>query len=60
MSPSWIADCNRYWGRTLTGTKSHWCPDWDFLPIDETTQQEMDCCTCDLIANGQSAPDVKD
>jgi hypothetical protein len=44
----WDEDCERYWGRKLTGKKRHWCPDWDFLPIDETTKAEIDCCTCDL------------
>lgn len=47
---AWTEDCNRYWGRVLTGTKKHWCPDWDYLPIDETTKTEIDCCTCDLSA----------
>jgi hypothetical protein len=23
----------------LTGKHAHWCPDWDYLPIDETTPE---------------------
>jgi hypothetical protein len=34
--PDWIADCMKYRGVVLTGVYSHWCPDWDGLPIDET------------------------
>ena len=37
-----------FWGRVLGGEKSHWCPDLDFLPIDETTPFELSCCTCHL------------
>jgi len=44
-SQDWIDDCQRYWGRLLTGAKGHWCPEWDDLPIDETCQ-EFDCCIC--------------
>jgi hypothetical protein len=29
----------------LTGEKAHWCPDWDFLLVDET-MPEYDACTC--------------
>lgn len=32
-------------GHTLTGAKKHYCPDWDFLPIDDTCL-EMESCTC--------------
>lgn len=24
----------------------HFCPDWDFMAIDETVS-EFECCTCD-------------
>lgn len=41
----WKEDCMRWRGRVLTGEKSHWCFDWDFLPVDETTS-EIDCCHC--------------
>ena len=47
MEPSadWIEDCIRYHGRVLEGPGAHWCPDWDFLPIDATCS-EFECCTC--------------
>lgn len=41
----WKEDCMRYRGVVLTGEKSHWCYEWDGLPVDETTR-EFDCCTC--------------
>ena len=41
----WTTDCMRYHGRVLTGSKSHWCPDWDYLPIDETCR-EIEVCFC--------------
>lgn len=45
IKSKWEEDCQRYWGRVLTGRKRHYCPDWDYLPIDETTPTEMACCT---------------
>lgn len=41
----WEADCLRWWGRILEGKFRHWCPDWDYLPIDDTVK-EFECCTC--------------
>lgn len=29
----------------LTGNLRHYCPDWDFMAIDENCP-EMQCCTC--------------
>lgn len=43
--PQWKEDCIKYHGKVLTGEKAHWCAEWDFLPIDETTL-EIQCCTC--------------
>jgi len=45
MSGDWIEDCKREYGKILTGTQGHWCPEWDFLPIDETCK-EYAACTC--------------
>lgn len=42
----WIADCMHWRGVLLTGKFSHWCWDWDGLPVDETCDGEWDCCTC--------------
>lgn len=42
---TWEEDCIRWSGHVLTGKFSHWCPDWDLLPIDETCM-EFSCCTC--------------
>lgn len=44
-SKDWIEDCLEVCGKVLTGGKAHWCPDWDFLPIDETCP-EIDGCVC--------------
>lgn len=41
----WKEDCLKWHKRVLTGEKSHWCYDWDGLPVDETTP-EIDGCTC--------------
>ncbi len=37
--PEWIEDCSKYRGRVLMGKFSHWCIDWDYLPIDETVPE---------------------
>ena len=29
----------------LKGKKKHFCPDWDFMPIDESSP-EFTACTC--------------
>lgn len=41
----WEQDCLRWRGRVLRGKYAHWCYDWDFLPVDETTD-EMESCAC--------------
>jgi hypothetical protein len=41
----WEEDCMFWHGRILDGEKTHWCPDWDDLPIDDTCG-EFECCTC--------------
>lgn len=41
----WAEDCFRWRGRLLTGVYSHWCWDWDLLPVDETCP-EMSSCGC--------------
>ncbi len=41
----WARDCFRWHDKHLTGSKRHYCPDWDFLPIDETCM-EFEACTC--------------
>jgi len=39
-------DCLYYtYGRLLKGRLKHYCPDWDYLPIDETCP-EYSGCTC--------------
>jgi hypothetical protein len=35
----WQKDCQKWRGRVLTGWASHWCDEWDGLPIDETTPE---------------------
>jgi hypothetical protein len=44
-SPDWIEDCIKWYGEVLAGRYAHWCPDWDGLPIDETSP-EFKSCTC--------------
>jgi hypothetical protein len=45
MADDWVTDCRAAHGRVLTGNSAHWCPDWDFLPIDETVI-EFESCAC--------------
>ena len=42
----WEEDCLRWRGSVLTGEFSHWCFEFDALPMDETCDREWDCCTC--------------
>jgi hypothetical protein len=69
-SPEWKEDCQRWQGRPLVGKFSHWCYDWDELPIDETTY-EFSCCNCfdscacdicknELASNKQACRDLFD
>ena len=44
----WDTECLRWWSRRLTGGFQHYCPDWDFLPIDDTVG-EFRACTCRKI-----------
>lgn len=41
----WEEDCLRWYKRVLTGKYSHWCLEWDSLPIDETCH-EFAVCRC--------------
>lgn len=43
--PDWEIDCLKWRNEILTGNKCHYCPEYDFLPVDETCA-EFDCCTC--------------
>lgn len=54
-SESWEKDCIKWRGKVLTGKHCHWCPDWDFLPIDETTP-EWPCACADCLTKEQEAP----
>jgi hypothetical protein len=40
------ADCLQMHGKVLTGEKAHYCPEFDYLPIDET-RHEFQYCTCE-------------
>lgn len=42
---SWSDECKRWRSRVLTGKYAHFCADWDFLPVDETTP-EITGCAC--------------
>jgi hypothetical protein len=44
----WAKECMLFYGRILTGEKRHYCPEWDFMPIDETCEFEFEACTCYL------------
>jgi hypothetical protein len=42
---AWAESCFRWHDHLLTGDNCHYCPDWDYLPIDETCM-EFEACTC--------------
>ncbi len=44
----WREDCLKWRGVILTGKYSHWCFDWDELPIDETCREWP--CGCGEVA----------
>jgi hypothetical protein len=43
------ADPEAVFFRRLTGRLKHFCPDWDYMAIDETCQ-EFSSCLCDKTA----------
>lgn len=44
LGSEWASDCMACRGKVLRGKHSHWCPDWDFLPVDETCPEWP--CVC--------------
>jgi hypothetical protein len=50
-SPDWVKDCMHWRGRVLTGEFRHWCEEWDFLPIDETTPEWPCPCAPGLMVS---------
>ena len=40
-----VTTARRTHERDLVGKYSHWCPEWDFMPIDETCK-EFEFCSC--------------
>lgn len=52
-SAEWAEDCAKWRGKTLTGQHAHWCPSWDFLPIDETSMEWPCDCAEHLVAEGK-------
>lgn len=51
----WADDCAKWRGRPLTGEYSHWCNEWDGLPIDETCP-EWPCCS--VAQEGTPVPEI--
>ena len=54
MEPSeeWKEDCIHHHGVVLTGKYAHWCPDFDYLAIDETVD-EFKYCQCEWEKNDE-------
>ena len=40
-------DCLHFYGKMLEGKYKHYCPDFDYLPIDETCF-EYQFCKCEF------------
>ena len=49
-SDDWKRDCLHWRGRVLVGERSHWCLNWDNLPIDETCPEWP--CGCVFSEDG--------
>lgn len=43
----WVEDCMHFHGKVLMGKYSHWCPEFDYLPIDENCY-EFEYCLCEF------------
>ena len=43
---AWEDDCRTWRDTVLTGEFSHWCAEFDGLPVDETCDGEWDVCRC--------------
>jgi hypothetical protein len=44
-SEDWVKDSYRWRGAPMLGKHGHWCPDWDYLPIDENSHEWP--CPCE-------------
>lgn len=44
-SPEWLEEWRHWNGDQPIGKYAHMCPDWDYLPIDET-DDEIVACLC--------------
>ena len=53
ISEEWIEDCKHHHGKVLTGKYAHWCPSFDYLPIDETVV-EFEFCLCEFEEDNDS------
>ena len=47
----WKRDCLHWRGRVLVGERSHWCLNWDNLPIDETCLEWP--CGCQRVPSAK-------
>lgn len=45
QSEDWEMDSMHWHGKVLTGTRAHWCDDYDGLPVDDTCCEALNC-TC--------------
>lgn len=53
---AWEQDCHHWRRQLLTGIHSHWCQDWDGLPVDETCPEWP--CTCALKGKDVEGLDI--
>jgi len=51
----WIKTCLAWRGVILRGEFCHWCHEWDYLPVDETTPEWYSCmCYPQEVKNDNS------
>lgn len=50
----WAKDCFFFHSRLLSGEKRHYCPEWDYMPIDETCEFEFEACSCNVVTRNEN------
>ena len=45
-SQEWFDECQKYYGKVLSGVYSHWCPAAHDMPVDETDRNHFGFCSC--------------
>lgn len=52
----WEQDCHKWRGMVLHGRYTHWCANWDGLPMDETCPEWP--CRCGIEQDVDGSTDI--